>query len=176
MGRRSFGLVVAFVGQLVLVPALRRPQASPVAAAPAPVVVSPAPGSVSAGPRTQISFLGRPLAQLGTIEVTGSLSGPHAGRLLGYSTGDGASFLPDAPFLPGETVMVKTTLPVAGSSANGFSFHVAKVVPLVGSPHPPPQETDVLPGGARAGSRGSVEQLPRGDLVVGWGTNPHLSR
>src|ERR1700724_2641112 len=60
--------------------------------------VSPAPGSGTASPRTQISFLGEPLASIADVAVTGSRSGRHRGRLLGYAQGDGASFLPDQPF------------------------------------------------------------------------------
>ena len=96
------------------------------------VTVSPAPGSQTADPKTQISFLGRPISELGTITVTGSESGVHTGRLLAYSTGTGASFVPDKPFVPGEVVTVTTSLPIDGSNNGTFSFTVAHTLPLVG--------------------------------------------
>jgi hypothetical protein len=70
------------------------------------VTVSPLPGSRDASPQTQISFLGPPKGDLSRISVVGSRTGAHAGRLEGYSDGDGASFLPSKPFAQGETVTV----------------------------------------------------------------------
>ena len=107
------------------------------------VTVSPAPGSQTADPATQLSFLGRPASQLGAITVVGSRTGAHAGTWQAYSTGDGASFIPDTPFVAGETVTVRTTLPIAGSTQGTYSFTVADVVPLRFGPHPPPMRTDV---------------------------------
>jgi hypothetical protein len=70
------------------------------------VTVSPLPGSRDASPQTQISFLGVPKGELSRVTVVGSRTGAHAGRLEGYSQGDGASFLPSKPFAQGETVTV----------------------------------------------------------------------
>jgi hypothetical protein len=75
-----------------------------------PVDVSPAPGTDTASPYTQISFLGLPLADIHEVSVTGQRSGDHSGRLHGYSQGDGASFLADTPFDPGEQVTVRATI------------------------------------------------------------------
>jgi Arylsulfotransferase (ASST) len=74
------------------------------------VTVSPLPGSRDASPQTQISFLGVPKGELSRISVLGSRTGAHAGRLLGYSEGDGASFVPSKPFAQGETVTVSGQL------------------------------------------------------------------
>jgi len=74
------------------------------------VTVSPLPGSHDASPQTQISFLGVPKGELSRISVLGSRTGAHAGRLLGYSEGDGASFVPSKPFAQGETVTVSGQL------------------------------------------------------------------
>ncbi|HTA35966.1 MAG TPA: arylsulfotransferase family protein [Solirubrobacteraceae bacterium] len=74
------------------------------------VTVSPLSGSRDATPRTQISFLGVPPRSLARISVIGSLSGVHAGRLLAYSQGDGASFVPTEPFVEGERVVVRAEL------------------------------------------------------------------
>lgn len=97
--------------------------------------VSPLPGSLDASPRTQISLLGAPVHALGAITVYGSRSGSHRGRLVGYSQGDGASFLPAHPFTPGETVAVHGRLLAGGRTASfAYSFVVAHPDPL---PHTP---------------------------------------
>jgi hypothetical protein len=100
------------------------------------VTVSPTPGSRDTPPRSQISFLGVPAGELSAITVVGSASGAHAGRLLPYSQGDGASFVPTNPFEGGEQVTVSATLTV-GSTATplSFSFWVAdEDLPALESP------------------------------------------
>ncbi len=82
------------------------------------VDVSPAPETDTANPHTQISFLGVPIAQIRDVSVRGSRSGAHPGRLHGYSQGDGASFVPDTPFDPGERVTVSA---VFDASANALA-------------------------------------------------------
>jgi hypothetical protein len=91
------------------------------------LAVSPLPESLDASPRTQISLLGAPLAQLGNVQVSGSSSGAHSGRLRGYTQGDGASFVPSKPFRAGETVTVHVT--VAGH-ASAYRFTVAQPNPI----------------------------------------------
>jgi hypothetical protein len=81
------------------------------------VTVSPLPGSRDASPQTQISFLGPPKGDLSRISVVGSRTGAHAGRLEGYSDGDGASFLPSRPFAQGETVTVSAQVATIASPA-----------------------------------------------------------
>jgi hypothetical protein len=105
------------------------------------VDVSPAPGTASANPGTQISFLGVAAADIRGVSVVGARSGRHAGRLRGYSQGDGASFAPDAPFDAGERVAVRAVL----GSANGgspilFDFRVDTPYPTANIPefHNPP--------------------------------------
>ncbi len=110
------------------------------------VTVSPLPGSRDASPLTQISVLGAPAAALSAVQVRGSRSGSHAGRLAPYSQGDGASFVPAKPFVPGETVGVRATLTSSGRQTPiGFSFQVA--VPDTfgeagGSTPPPPKPSE----------------------------------
>src|ERR1035438_6524229 len=58
-----------------------------------PITVSPLPGSASASPSTQISFLGGPGTTVSDVQVVGSSSGHHSGRLEAYSTGSGESFI-----------------------------------------------------------------------------------
>jgi Arylsulfotransferase (ASST) len=74
------------------------------------VDVSPEPETDTANPNTQISFLGVPAAEIRVVSVVGQRSGPHAGRLHGYSQGDGASFAPDSAFDPGERVEVRAAI------------------------------------------------------------------
>jgi len=69
--------------------------------------VTPLPGTYAASASTQISLLGVAAGELRAVRVSGSLTGPHAGRLIAYSQGDGASFMPRAPFQAGELVTVR---------------------------------------------------------------------
>ena len=86
----------------------------------------PMPGTGAARAETQISLRGAPAGALGEITVTGESSGAHAGSLRAHSDGDGASFLPSAPFLAGERVTVSTSLDVAGATDGDYSFVVAR--------------------------------------------------
>ncbi len=87
--------------------------------------VFPAPGSGFASPSAQIAFRGLSVGRLGTITVTGSVSGAHDGTVEGDSDGDGGSFIPAAPFSPGETVTVSTSLNLEGSHKGSYQFRVA---------------------------------------------------
>ncbi len=86
------------------------------------LAVSPLPDSYSASPATQISLLGVPAGQLSAIHVNGSATGSHTGRLVGYSQGDGGSFVLSKPFASGETVTVRGRLSVNGKT-QPFAFH-----------------------------------------------------
>ena len=74
------------------------------------VTISPLNGTQDAQPRSQISFLGAPQSDLRDIVVVGSRSGRHHGRLTGYSTGEGASYLPSVGFTQGEHVSVSAVV------------------------------------------------------------------
>jgi Arylsulfotransferase (ASST) len=92
----------------------------------ATVVISPLRDTPDANPDTQVSFLGVPAAEISDIVVAGSSSGAHGGQLRPYSTGNGGSFVPSAPFTPGEHVTVSATVTDHGTtSAVGTSFTVA---------------------------------------------------
>jgi hypothetical protein len=108
------------------------------------IAVSPLPGSYDASPRTQISLLGAPARAIAGLRVSGAKSGSHAGRLRGYSQGDGASFLPSRPFRAGERVSVRGTLR-SGSRRHrfGFSFVVASQSAVRPSPLSPYKLRDV---------------------------------
>jgi len=119
------------------------------------VDVSPAPGSATANPNTQISFLGVPLAQIREVSVVGSRSGRHRGVLHGYSQGDGASFVPEAPFRPDEQVSVRALIGAPGTAKPvAFGFHTdtpyptAEIGAYANPPAPPAdyQNLDTLPG------------------------------
>ncbi len=108
------------------------------AAAPASAVtISPLPGTPDATATTQISFLGAPAAELHDIKVVGSRSGAHSGRLAGYATAAGASFLPSRGFDEGEQVTV-TAVVGAGAARRriGTSFTIARLYALLSEPLP----------------------------------------
>jgi hypothetical protein len=99
------------------------------------VTVSPLAGSRDASPQTQISFLGMPAGELSAISVVGSRTGAHSGRLLGYSQGDGASFVPSRPFAEGERVTVRARLRAGGRvSALLDEFAIAYEDPISTTP------------------------------------------
>jgi hypothetical protein len=89
------------------------------------VDVSPGPETDTANPTTQISFLGVPAAEIREVSVVGQRSGKHAGRLRGYSQGDGASFASDTPFDAGERVAVHAVIGAGNAGKRtAFSFRV----------------------------------------------------
>jgi hypothetical protein len=83
--------------------------------------VSPLPNSYDASPHTQISMLGAPAADISNVTATGSFTGEHTGQLIAYSQGDGASFVPEAPFAQGETVAVHGELH-SGRAVKDFGY------------------------------------------------------
>ena len=105
------------------------------------IAVSPLPGSHDASPRTQISMLGTPPWDISDVDVTGSETGHHRGRLVGYSQADGASFVPDNPFRAGETVKVRGELHTdAGMQRFSYRFTISYPDPIkyVAPSAPPP--------------------------------------
>ncbi len=135
VGRAAGAAVLLFVVPLAIAGCGSRPAPAPPAAAPAPlapirlgsgsVSAFPEPGSATASPETQISFDGASGPELSRVTVTGSASGPHTGRVEDFSTGTGASFLPNRPFVPAERVTVSTGLAIRGGHDGVFSFTVA---------------------------------------------------
>jgi Arylsulfotransferase (ASST) len=106
--------------------------------------VSPLPDSLDASPYAQISLLGIPRSQLAQISVSGSSTGGHSGRVVAYSQGDGASFLPSQPFQPGETVTVHGKL--LGKHWQPFAFRFTVSVPDPLKHEPPGKESEGKPG------------------------------
>src|SRR3954464_14782235 len=76
----------------------------------------PMPGTLTAAPGTDISFRGGTPAQLGTVTVAGSESGKPTGTLVAHSDGQGASFVPEKEFAPGEKVTVTTDVNVVNTT------------------------------------------------------------
>jgi Arylsulfotransferase (ASST) len=113
---------------------------------PPPVYVFPSPGGHFGSPSTQIAFRGLSAGRLGTITVTGSVSGAHSGTVQADSDGDGGSFIPSAPFAPGETVTVGTSLNIEGSGTGTYQFVVgtpAGTIPPAHRPSAPRVKGDV---------------------------------
>ncbi len=140
-------IVTAFVSLIAAPGAIAQPPA---------VSVYPLPSTTSAMPGTQITFRGIPASQIGSVQVIGSSTGAHAGTIQADSDGQGGSFIPNAPFAPGETVTVNTGLNIVGGS-NG-SFHFAVVTPF-GTINP--MKLPMVP----AGSNGVQHFHTRSDLV-----------
>ncbi|HTB69520.1 MAG TPA: arylsulfotransferase family protein [Solirubrobacteraceae bacterium] len=90
----------------------------------AAIDVSPAPETDTANPNTEISFLGARTGEIHDVSVAGARSGPHTGRLRGYSQGDGASFTPNAPFDVGERVTVRAVVGAGAGKPVAFAFRV----------------------------------------------------
>ena len=104
------------------------------------IAVYPAHNTRTASPGTEISFRGVSASQLGPLSVVGSRSGGHSGIVVPHADGNGASFLPDARFEPGEAVTVSAALPLRRSTGGAIRFSVATPAPLVSAP--PHRETE----------------------------------
>jgi hypothetical protein len=89
------------------------------------VSVYPNARTQAASARTAITFRGTDADRLDELIVTGSRSGRHAGRLEEHPDAEGAAFVPERPFAPGERVTVDVGMPVAGSEGELSSFVVA---------------------------------------------------
>jgi outer membrane protein assembly factor BamB len=81
--------------------------------------VIPFPGTPDASPQTRIILPSLTPADLESITVTGSISGPHLGRLVRLPDRAGTAFAPDRGFAPGERVHVSAQLAstAAGTAA-----------------------------------------------------------
>jgi hypothetical protein len=109
------------------------------------VTVSPAPDSRDASTSTQLSMLGPDPARIAEVRVSGAQSGAHGGRLEPYAQGDGASFVPDEPFVQGERVSVHALLRDGTGAGVPFAWSFTAAVQdhgghAGGSPRPAPQQ------------------------------------
>jgi arylsulfotransferase ASST len=102
----------------------------------------PFPGTPDASPATRVIFSALAPSELRSVSALGSVSGRHAGHLIGLPDGSGTAFVPDHPFADAETVTVSAVLRSAadgtGSGAPrakrlSFSFRVAAPVASSGA-------------------------------------------
>ncbi|MHB8243071.1 MAG: arylsulfotransferase family protein [Solirubrobacteraceae bacterium] len=136
---------------LVLGLALALPSTSAAAVA---VAVSPLNGTPDASPYTQISFLGVPSNEISHISVVGSRTGSHSGRLEGYVTAPGASFVLAHQLAQGERVAVSAVVGPKGHTQQvGSTFYVARL-----SGYTPPAASRPAP--AKAGTVQSFLSQP----------------
>jgi hypothetical protein len=144
------GSVVAAICAALLLGAPRA------AAASAPVSVFPSPSTSSALPGTQITFRGVAPSSIGPVQVVGSSTGAHTGHIAADADDQGGSFIPDTPFVPGETVTVSTGLNVLGGVNGTFRFGIVHPA----GPSSPRQSPIVA-----AGANGVRHFVSRPDLV-----------
>ncbi|MGH2559713.1 MAG: arylsulfotransferase family protein [Thermomicrobiales bacterium] len=97
--------------------------------APADIAVFPPPDTRTASPGTEITFRGIQADELGAVKVVGAQSGAHSGIMAPHSDGRGASYVPDAPFQPGESVTVWAGLPLGETADGSIAFTVARPAP-----------------------------------------------
>jgi hypothetical protein len=116
--------------------------ASALAGTATPLTISPANGTPDASPKTGISVLGAPPADITSVTVTGSESGAHPGKLLPFSGKRGAVFQPDTPLTEGEKASVVVS--VKGRKATNLSFEVARLAPTPPFLNPSSTQPDKL--------------------------------
>jgi hypothetical protein len=97
--------------------------------APGGPAIFPLAGTRTASEGTEISFRGIAPDELGAVEVTGSVTGHHAGVVMPHGDGEGASFVPDAPFAPRESVTVRWQRAAPSFGGGTFAFAVAESLP-----------------------------------------------
>jgi hypothetical protein len=118
------------------------------------VAVSPLNGTPDASPYTQISFLGVPSNEIAGVSVVGSSSGRHSGKLEGYVTAPGASFLPTHQFSQGERVTATAVVgPTGHTQRVSSTFYIARLAAF----KPPPSGA---PAPAKAGTVESFASEP----------------
>lgn len=104
------------------------------------LAVFPSHGTRTAMPGTEIAFRGETIGDIGTVEVVGSASGGHTGVLSPHSDGLGASYIPDAPFLPGEWVTVRSDALLGETASGAVTFRVG--VPGIPAKTPTQREVE----------------------------------
>lgn len=118
---------------------------APAKAAPALHVI-PFPGTPDASPSSHIIFSSLTASALGSVTVSGSSSGTHAGHLVALPDAAGTAFVPDYAFVPGEQVQVTANLTSSaagtasgdpGATVLSFSFTVAVPVSFGSAVQPP---------------------------------------
>jgi Arylsulfotransferase (ASST) len=127
----------------------------------------PTPGGRLATVHTEIAFRGVAPSRVGAVTVTGSRSGSHVGLLVADSDGRGASFISKTPYARGESVTVRTSLPIRGGDRGAFSFQIE--TPAGNIPPPtvryatPRVRGDVIRYHSRPDLRPATVHIDRGD-------------
>jgi Arylsulfotransferase (ASST) len=107
------------------------------------IAVFPLPNSRTASPDTEITFRLAELNSLGQVTVIGAESGNHSGLLVPHADGNGASFIPDSPFQPGESVRVEARIPLRAGSDGSLTFTVSRRAPAAKVPEPRESEDSI---------------------------------
>jgi len=136
LSRRALVTAAGMVTMAAAVPGARASATQPATATPAPgaVTVFPPHGTRTAMPATEISFRGVTAAELGEVIVIGSQSGSHFGVIEPHAGDAGASFVPDAPFWPGERVTVRAGVSLRSTPRGSITFQVAVPADPVSTP------------------------------------------
>jgi hypothetical protein len=114
------------------------------ATSPSALDVLPFPDTPDTSPQTAIDFPTLTPQQVLAVNVTGSRSGVHEGRLSALPHGRGTAFTPDRPFASYERVAVRATL--RSKQVISFSFGVAAPLPGMTAG---PRRTSVQPNSVR---------------------------
>jgi len=99
------------------------------------VSVYPNDRTLAATTETTITLRGADPDELEQVAVTGSRSGGHAGSWEVHPDGQGATFVPERRFAPGERVTVDVGARVAGAAEGRSSFDVAGVTDAAPPPY-----------------------------------------
>ena len=103
------------------------PGSAPAQAPSAMVGAFPIAGTPTASPQSTITLRGISPDQVGTVTVTGSVTGLHTLKAAANPDGRGVTFTPDKAFnKDGEQVTVATDLPIAGSTDGDYTFTVSR--------------------------------------------------
>jgi hypothetical protein len=100
------------------------------------IAVFPLSDSRTASPDTEITFRLAEPDSLGQVTVIGTESGTHSGLLVPHADGNGASFIPDSPFQPEESVRVQARIPLRAGSDGSLAFTVSRPAPAAKVPEP----------------------------------------
>jgi hypothetical protein len=141
-GRRRSLIALVLSTVLVTAGTVATVEARSALASPAPtasadravVQLFPQPGTTTLSPRSQLSFRGPGLTSVADLSVVGAKSGAHPGHWIAHSDHGGASFVPDHPFTPGETLTVTTSRTVVGATGGRITYRVARPAHLPSSP------------------------------------------
>ncbi len=134
--------------------------------------VLPFPGTPDAAPGTRVVFPALAPGEIASVRALGSRSGLHTGRLSAQPSGNGSSFTPARPFVPGENVSVTATLrSAAAGTATGapgakriqFSFAIARFA----------ADTPSSPAAGPPDLTNSTNTSARGGTTRGYVTEPH---